>query len=142
MTVICAPIPYATARAFAPTLPAPKMATLPGATPSRPDNSTPLPPFCFCRHQAPTWTASRPAIADIGARIGRLPSACPTVSKAMKVAPEASAASSSSGSGPKCWKPNTVWPRRGLRYSDSCSSFTLTTSSHAHGSPSVAPAFT
>ena len=52
------------------------------------------------------WPTSAPGSA------GR--SAWPTVSKAMKVAPEASAASSSSGSGPKCWKPNTVWPRRGL----------------------------
>src|SRR5688572_18548747 len=58
----------------------------------------------------------------------------------MNVAPEASAASSSSGSGPKCAKPNTVWPRRGRRYSLSCSSLTLTTRSQSQGSPSVAPA--
>jgi hypothetical protein len=49
-------------------------------------------------------------MADIGARMGRLPQAWPTVSKAMKVAPLASAASSSAGAGPKCWKLKTVGP--------------------------------
>ena len=77
-------------------------------------------------------------MADIGERIGR-PSAWPTVSKAMKVAPLASAASSSAGSGPKCWKLNTVWPLRGLLYSGSCSSLTLTTSSASQGLPAFAP---
>ena len=38
---------------------------------------SPLPPFCFCRHHAPTCTASRPAMADMGERIGR-PPCCPT----------------------------------------------------------------
>src|SRR5713226_1148895 len=87
-----APIPCATASAFEPTLPAPTITTLPAATPSSPGSRTPLPPFCFCRHHAPACTASRPAMADIGARIGRLPPDWPTVSKAMKVAPEARAA--------------------------------------------------
>ena len=66
-------------KALPPTLPAPRITTLPGATPSRPGSSTPLPPFCRSRHHAPTCTARRPAMADIGERIGR-PAAWPTVS--------------------------------------------------------------
>ena len=39
-----------------------------------PESSTPRPPFCACRHQAPTCTASRPATSLIGASSGSEPS--------------------------------------------------------------------
>src|SRR5258706_13109672 len=120
------------ARALAPTLPAPRMTTLPGGTPSRPGSSTPLPPFCFCRHHAPTCTASRPAIADIGERIGR-PHPWPTGLKAMEGAPLAGAASRNGGPGAESWEPEKGLPPQGLRGLVGLRFFSLEPQAQTHG---------
>ena len=65
-----------------PAIPAPRMTTGAGRTPAAPERSTPRPPFCACRHQAPTWTARRPATSLIGASSGSEPSASWSVSYA------------------------------------------------------------
>ncbi len=79
-TVTRAPIPTATRAAVAPTTPPPMIITRAGRTPGTPPSSTPRPPLPFCRAQAPTCGASRPATSDIGASSGSPPARSVTVS--------------------------------------------------------------
>ncbi len=53
-----------------------------GATPGTPPRRTPLPPKCFSRYLAPSWTAMRPATSDIGVSSGSSPLGSSTVSYA------------------------------------------------------------
>ena len=81
-TTVSAPIPEASFALLVPTVPPPRMTTLPRRTPGTPESSTPLPPCSFSSCTAPTCTAMRPATSLIGFRSGSCPSSVWMVSYA------------------------------------------------------------
>ncbi len=95
-------MPIAIAAALKPTTPPPITITLAAGTPGTPPSSTPRPPRGRSRKKAPAWVAILPATSLIGASSGSRPWASVTVSYAMQVAPDATSARVSSGSGARC----------------------------------------